>query len=97
VKTALGDFGAGSSSFRYLKRLPLDCLKTYGKFVRNVPTDPLHAAAVRCFVETEAIRNHFAELGVDLARGLPEHRPGPLPAARCPARAGGCCQPSTKL
>ena len=94
VKTALDDFGAGSSSFGYLKKLPLDYLKIDGQFVRNVLTDPLDAAAVRCFVdvarvvglktvaefvETEAIQRHLAELGVDLAQGYHVHRPGPLP------------------
>jgi len=96
VKTALDDFGAGSSSFGYLKKLPLDYLKIDGQFVRNVLTDPLDAAAVRCFVdvarvvglktvaefvETEAIQRHLAELGVDLAQGYHVHRPGPLPIA----------------
>jgi len=96
VKTALDDFGAGSSSFGYLKKLPLDYLKIDGQFIRGVLTDPLDAAAVRCFVdvarvvglktvaefvETEAIQNHLAELGVDLAQGYHVHRPGPLPTA----------------
>jgi diguanylate cyclase (GGDEF)-like protein len=96
VKTALDDFGVGSSSFGYLKTLPIDYLKIDGQFVRNVLTDPLDAAAVRCFVdvarvvglktvaefvESEAVQRHLAELGVDLVQGFHLHRPGPLPTA----------------
>ena len=96
VQTALDDFGAGTSSFGYLKKLPLDFLKIDGQFVRDILTDPLNAAAVRCFVdvarviglktvaefvETEAIQRHLAELGVDLAQGYHLHRPSPLPTA----------------
>jgi len=96
VRIALDDFGTGSSSFGYLKELPLDYLKIDGSFVRNVLTDALDAAAVRCFVdvarvvglqtvaefvETEAIRLHLAEIGVDMAQGYHLHRPGPLPLA----------------
>lgn len=95
VKTALDDFGAGSSSFGYLKKLPLDFLKIDGQFIRDVLTDPLATAAVRCFVdvarvvglktvaefvESEAIQGRVAELGVDLVQGYAVHRPGPLPA-----------------
>jgi len=95
LRTALDDFGAGASSFGYLKRLPLDYLKIDGQFVRDVLTDPLDAAAVRCFVdvarvvglktiaefvENEAQFQHLAQLGVDMAQGFHIHRPGPLPS-----------------
>jgi len=96
IKTALDDFGSGSSSFGYLKKLPLDYLKIDGEFVRDVLTDPLDAAAVRCFVdvarvvglktvaefvESEDVLRCLAELGVDLAQGYHVHRPGPLPTS----------------
>lgn len=96
MRTALDDFGAGASSFGYLKKLPLDYLKIDGQFVRDVLTDPLDAAAVRCFVdvakvvglktiaefvENEAVLQHLADLGVDFAQGFHIHRPGPLPSA----------------
>jgi len=94
LRTALDDFGSGASSFGYLKRLPLDYLKIDGQFVRKILTDPLDAAAVRCFVdvarvaglktvaefvESEAILQHLAAMGVDMAQGFHVHRPGPLP------------------
>lgn len=96
LRTALDDFGSGTSSFGYLKQLPLDYLKIDGQFVREVLTDPLAAAAVRCFVdvanvvglktvaefvESEAILQHLATLGVDMAQGFHVHRPGPLPSS----------------
>jgi diguanylate cyclase len=94
LRTALDDFGSGASSFGYLKKLPLDYLKIDGQFVRDVLTDPLDAAAVRCFVdvarvvrlktvaefvESEAVMQRLAALGVDMAQGYHIHRPGPLP------------------
>jgi EAL domain-containing protein (putative c-di-GMP-specific phosphodiesterase class I) len=94
LRTALDDFGAGASSFGYLKKLPLDYLKIDGQFICDVLTDPLDAAAVRCFVdvakvvglktiaefvENEAVLQHLAVLGVDFAQGFHIHRPGPLP------------------
>lgn len=96
LRIALDDFGSGTSSFGYLKQLPLDYLKIDGQFVREVLIDPLAAAAVRCFVdvarvmglktvaefvESEAIMQHLAALGVDMAQGFHVHRPGPLPSS----------------
>ena len=96
LRTALDDFGSGTSSFGYLKQLPLDYLKIDGQFVRDVLTDPLNAAAVRCFVdvarvvglktvaefvESEAVMQRLVALGVDMAQGYHVHRPSPLPSS----------------
>ncbi len=93
VRVALDDFGAGASSFGYLKTLPVDLLKIDGQFVRNLVTDPLDAAAVRCFadvarvvgvktvaecVETPDVLRRLTELGVDYAQGFLIHQPAPL-------------------
>lgn len=95
VRVALDDFGSGTASFGHLKELPLDYLKIDGQFVRDVLTDTLDAAAIRCFVEVarvvhlktvaefvenEATLQHLIGLGVDLAQGFHLHRPGPLPS-----------------
>ena len=93
VRMALDDFGAGASSFGYLKALPVNYLKIDGQFVRDLITDPLDLAAVRCFievakvvgietvaefVETDEVLAALREMGVDFAQGYLLHRPEPL-------------------
>ncbi len=93
VRVALDDFGAGASSFGYLKMLPVDILKIDGQFIRNVLTDPLDAAAVRCFTEVAKLMGFqtVAEWvddpdlpsslkfkGIDFAQGYLFHRPAPI-------------------
>lgn len=92
VEVALDDFGAGSSSFGYLRHLPIDWLKIDGQFVEGLPSDRLGATAVRCFVEAahvvgarsiaERVENAEALqtlrlLGVDRVQGYHLHRPEP--------------------
>ena len=93
VRTALDDFGAGASSFGYLKSLPVDILKIDGQFISTIIDDPLAAAAVRCFVdvagvvglqtvaehvENEAVLELVRSLGVDFAQGFLLHEPEPI-------------------
>jgi diguanylate cyclase (GGDEF)-like protein/PAS domain S-box-containing protein len=93
VKVALDDFGAGASSFGYLKSLPVDFLKIDGQFIRDLVTDPLDDAAVRCFadvarvvgvrtvaefVDSAAVLERLREIGVDYAQGYLLHRPEPI-------------------
>ena len=93
VKIALDDFGAGASSFGYLKSLPVDFLKIDGHFVTTLLEDELNNAAVRCFcdvakvvgvrtiaefVERDDVRQALAKIGVDMAQGYLIHRPEPL-------------------
>ncbi len=92
-RIALDDFGAGASSFGYLKGIQVDSIKIDGQFIKNVDLDGLDAAAVRCFidvahvigvktvaeyVETESVLDHLREIGVDYAQGYLLHRPEPL-------------------
>ena len=96
VKIALDDFGAGASSFGYLKSLPVDYLKIDGQFIRDLLRDALDNAAVRCFrevagivgvrtiaecVETEEVRGALAGIGIDFVQGYLIHRPEPLERA----------------
>ena len=93
VRVALDDFGAGNSALGYLRTLPLDYLKIDGEITRNVVTDPLAAAAVRCAVDVaqvlglqtiaEAVDDPDAlarlrELNVDYAQGYLLDRPAPI-------------------
>jgi diguanylate cyclase (GGDEF)-like protein/PAS domain S-box-containing protein len=93
VQVALDDFGAGASSFGYLKSLPVDYLKIDGQFIRHLLDDALDQAAVRCFVEVArviglktvaefvdqpAILTKVREMGIDYAQGFLVHRPAPI-------------------
>ncbi|WP_130482112.1 bifunctional diguanylate cyclase/phosphodiesterase [Sphaerotilus mobilis] len=95
VRIALDDFGAGASSFGYLKSLPVDYLKIDGQFISGLGNDPLDLAAVRSFcdvasvigvptvaefVEHPATLDELRSLGVTLAQGHLLHRPEPLAA-----------------
>ncbi|MDI1298703.1 PAS domain S-box protein [Methylotenera sp.] len=93
VRIALDDFGAGASSFGYLKTLKIDILKIDGQFIKAMMTDLLDDSAVRCFidvanilglktvaeyVENEQILERVKELGVDYAQGYLLHKPEPI-------------------
>jgi diguanylate cyclase (GGDEF)-like protein/PAS domain S-box-containing protein len=92
---ALDDFGAGLSSFGYLKSLPVDYLKIDGGFVKDMTQDPMDAAMVESinqighllglrtiaeFVENDATLEKLRALRVDYAQGYGVHRPEPLDA-----------------
>ncbi len=94
-RVALDDFGAGASSFGYLKSLSADMLKIDGQFVKDIVTDPLDDAAVRCFVQVAkvvkmetvaefvdhpAVLEQLRGMGVDYAQGFLLHRPEPIEA-----------------
>lgn len=93
VQVALDDFGAGASTFGYLKRLPLDYLKIDAQFVRSLLNDALDEAAIRSFVdvasvvglqtvaegvESAEVLARLRDLGIDHAQGYHLHRPAPL-------------------
>ncbi|MFC0676983.1 EAL domain-containing protein [Lysobacter korlensis] len=89
-RIALDDFGAGMSSFGYLKSLPLDIIKIDGSFIRDLTHDSMSRAIVRAvtdighergfkivaeWVTGYAIADALAEIGVDYAQGFGLHRP----------------------
>ena len=93
VKFALDDFGSGSSSFSYLKNLPVDYLKIDGSFIKNLETSEVDKEMVGAinrighlmgkivvaeFAENEAIIAILNEIGVDFAQGYGVCFPLPL-------------------
>ena len=94
---ALDDFGTGTSSFGYLKNLPVDYLKIDGSFVRDIAHDPLDRAMAETinrighlmglktvgeFAESEVVIRELRSMGVNYAQGYGVHEPLPLPPSR---------------
>lgn len=90
VRVALDNFGAGAASFSYLRSLQVDAIKIDGRFVADLPSDPLAEAAVRCFVdvarllglqvvaecvEQAQVLTQLRGLGVTQVQGHLGHRP----------------------
>ena len=90
---ALDDFGAGLSSFAYLKTLPVDYLKIDGMFVKDIHHDDVSRAMVKAindmghvlgketiaeYVENEEILEVLKYIGVDYAQGFHSGRPEPI-------------------
>lgn len=90
---ALDDFGAGMSSFTYLKRLPVDYVKIDGAFVKDMNNDAVDFAMVEAihkiahrlglrtvaeFVQNDATIELLRQLGVDYVQGYGVEKPRPL-------------------
>ncbi len=81
---SLDDFGAGLSSFAYLKNFKVDTLKIDGGFIRDITGNRISESMVAAitqvakvmkletvaeYVESEKIKTLIAKLGVDFAQG----------------------------
>jgi len=90
---ALDDFGAGFSSFYYLKRFDVDYLKIDGGFTRDLMTDEgnrifvkalcdvahgLNKQVIAEWVEDREVMNVLTEMGTQYGQGYLFHRPAPL-------------------
>jgi EAL domain-containing protein (putative c-di-GMP-specific phosphodiesterase class I) len=90
---SLDDFGAGMSSFAYLKHLPVDFLKIDGAFVKDMADDPIDRAMVEAinsvghvmgkqtiaeFVDSDRVIAVLREIGVDFAQGYGVAKPRPF-------------------
>jgi diguanylate cyclase (GGDEF)-like protein/PAS domain S-box-containing protein len=89
---SLDDFGAGMSSFTYLKNMPVDFVKIDGSFVRNMAVDATDYAMVKAiaeiaislgkhtiaeFVSDDQVKQLLRELGVGFGQGFALHKPQP--------------------
>jgi diguanylate cyclase (GGDEF)-like protein/PAS domain S-box-containing protein/excisionase family DNA binding protein len=90
---ALDDFGAGFSSFYYLKRFEVDYLKIDGGFIRDLATDEgsrlfvralndvargLNKQVVAEWVETPEVLKLLVEMGAQFGQGYLFRRPVPI-------------------
>ena len=93
IAFALDDFGAGMSSFAYLKALTVDLLKIDGMFIANLGNDPVNFEMVSAInrighvmgkrtvaecVEQTNVLEKLREIGVDYAQGFALGLPVPI-------------------
>ena len=104
VKVALDDFGAGYTSFSYLKDLPGDLLKIDGSFIVNMNQHPANIAIVEAIVnlarnlgmktvaewaEDCATVQTLVDIGVDYVQGYAVTQP--LPPSRLLEAGSSAC------
>lgn len=92
-RIAIDDFGAGLSSFAYLKSVPVDYVKIDGGFIGHVDNDPMDCAIVEAInqighiaglqtiaelVESDAVMYKLKDIGVDYAQGNKLDVPHPI-------------------
>ncbi len=90
---ALDDFGTGTSTFTYLKNLPVDYLKIDGSFIKEIIDDQFAQAVVSSITQVSRVRNlltiaEYVEnkeilqcikgIGVDFAQGYGVGKPASL-------------------
>ncbi|WP_244440060.1 EAL domain-containing protein [Mesorhizobium metallidurans] len=94
-RVSLDDFGAGMSSFEYLRRFPVDQIKIDGSFIEHIAQSRFDreivsaisaiARSLGCSVVAEKVERQDAleilqEMGVAFGQGYLLHRPEPLEA-----------------
>lgn len=94
---ALDDFGAGFSSFYYLKRFDVDYLKIDGSFIRDLLTEEANRIFVKAlndvakglnkqviaeWVENQEVLRALVDMGAQYGQGFFFKRPAPLEEGR---------------
>ncbi|MEO5757363.1 MAG: EAL domain-containing protein [Mesorhizobium sp.] len=94
-RVSLDDFGAGMSSFEYLRRFPVDTIKIDGSFIQHISESRFDreivlaitsiARSLGCHVVGEKIERQetlimLSEMGVAFGQGFLLHKPEPLEA-----------------
>jgi diguanylate cyclase (GGDEF)-like protein len=89
-KLAIDDFGAGFSSFQYLRRFPVDYLKIEGDFIVKILENPKDRSFVQTIhqlaadlkiqviaehVESQEVLDELRKMGIELAQGYYVGRP----------------------
>ena len=90
---AIDDFGAGYSSFQYIKTFSIDYLKIDGEFIRNMSgtsvvenaivssiaglADKLGIKTIAEFVETKEVLGQVESAGIHFAQGYFINKPSP--------------------
>lgn len=96
---SLDDFGAGFSSFKYLRSLPVEFVKIDGSFIINILEDSANEATVRAihqiaqgfgkmtvaeYVENQDVVDLLQEIGIDYAQGFYWGKPSAEPQLALP-------------
>jgi EAL domain-containing protein (putative c-di-GMP-specific phosphodiesterase class I) len=107
-RVSLDDFGAGMSSFEYLRRFPVDAIKIDGSFVEHIAESRFDreivsaisgiARSLGCSVVAEKVEQRVAmdilrDMGVAYGQGFLLHRPEALEAIVARA-VGEAAQPA---
>jgi len=102
IKVCIDDFGAGSASYEYIRKLAVDGVKIDGALVRDVETDERSAALLRSIVElcqslkleiiaemieTESLAKALQTAGVQYGQGWLFGRPEAEPRTQSTAYA----------
>lgn len=102
ISFALDDFGAGYTSFRYLREFYFDILKIDGQFIRGIASNPDNQVLAEALlsvarhfdmftvaesVETEEDAAYLTSLGVDCLQGYYFGAPTIMPPWKTPQKA----------
>lgn len=107
---ALDDFGAGFSSFDYIKQFPVDYLKIDGQFIQHLHDDETDQVLVKAmieiarklgkrtiaeYVETPTVLQLLQRFGIDYVQGYLIGKPEPHLLPIPSVPLGGPAQPAT--